>query len=714
MGQNKKHKLLLLQISKTNLYIFGTLFLLSIAFAAFKFAYSYKKMSNSVQEERIESVRQAAYLITDRVNQLRNSYVREIDEAAWTTEHANVNSLQELSELLSDNKNIFLMSQDGIITGLDGKRIVVDTSGLIDYLLSDSDEIFTSFKTIQTKGDYWLFSKRLHDVTIAGVDYIGIITLVDSIEYSNIAAIRLYSNLGESIVVTKIGTIRMRSSNVSGMRLFNSYNILADLKVKNIPQNNIDEFRQALNEQKPFQMTCETDGIIWLIISLPDKEDTNLVVSIPISKTAEKTYAGLRETMLYTILLVMLIAAAFIFLFIFIMQKNQEVQLNQEKAMAKSSFLDKMSHDIRTPLNAIVGALELADKSFDDQSAVRDYLNKAMASGQYLVSVINDVLDISRIEKGKLTIGHKSFDMEEILEHVLQIEKPLADEKHIQLQLDKKTQITTDFVGDPIRISQCLMNLVNNAVKFTPEHGKVRLSFEGKEKDSSHILAQFTVSDSGIGMSEEFMKNLFQPFEQEQNSMKTGTPYSGSGLGLSIVRDLVELMGGTVSATSKKGVGSTFEFSIPLEVTPKTEKSIEITDDESFKQALAGKKVLLAEDNAINREIIKSLLNGLNLDVDEAENGKIAVDKFSASLPGTYSLILMDIMMPVMDGLDSTRAIRKSSHPDSQTIPIIALSANAFEEDVKKSIDAGMQSHLSKPVDMTEMKKSLLKYVIGE
>ena len=212
-----------------------------------------------------------------------------------------------------------------------------------------------------------------------------------------------------------------------------------------------------------------------------------------------------------------------------------------------------------------------------------------------------------------------------------------------------------------------------------------------------------------VGMSEAFMKNLFQPFEQEQNSLYN--TYAGSGLGLSIVHEFVSLMGGTITAHSQKGEGSTFCILLPLEMTAKDTARAAAPSDAALLRQLAGKRVLLAEDNAINRQIISLLLAKMGLGVDEAENGRAAVDRFLASAPGTYSLILMDIMMPVMGGLEATRVIRAGGHPDSARIPIVALSANAFEEDAKKSLEAGMQMHLAKPVDLTELKRVLKKYV---
>jgi CheY-like chemotaxis protein len=264
-------------------------------------------------------------------------------------------------------------------------------------------------------------------------------------------------------------------------------------------------------------------------------------------------------------------------------------------------------------------------------------------------------------------------------------------------------------VGDAQRLRQCVMNLVNNAVKFTPEGGRILLTYRGEAQDATHILAEFDVSDNGVGMSEAFMHKLFTPFEQEQNSLYNA--YAGSGLGLSIVHEFVELMGGTITARSKKGEGSTFVIRLPLETTPKAVRARpEITDAE-LSDRIGGRRVLLVEDNAINRQILAMLLEKMGLSVDEAENGLTAVTKFRASAPGGYAIILMDIMMPVMGGLEATAAIRRMERPDAETVPIIALSANAFVEDARKSLAAGMQMHLAKPVNVKELRRVLQIYL---
>ena len=386
------------------------------------------------------------------------------------------------------------------------------------------------------------------------------------------------------------------------------------------------------------------------------------------------------------------------------------MKLENEKSAMKSDFMNKMSHDIRTPLNAIVGMHELALRSINNPSTVTDCLNKAKKSSEYLISIINDVLDMSRIESGKMQVSNTAFNMRELLDTVIQLETNPAKEKKLDLQLDCPSSIHADFLGDSIRIKQCLINLISNSIKFTPEHGTVSLTYEERGVDDSCSVVRFTVQDTGIGMSEAYMQRIFIPFEQEQSSFTS--VYTGSGLGLSIVHNLVKLMKGTISVESKLNQGTKFVIELPLEKsdTPTENDSAEISELE-LSEILRGKRILLAEDNEINREIIIALLEEVGAVVDAAENGAIAAELFSGSSKGYYSIILMDIQMPVMNGLEAAKAIRNASHPDSKRIPIIALSANAFEEDIERSIQYGMQAHLTKPIDMDAINKVLIQYI---
>ncbi len=317
---------------------------------------------------------------------------------------------------------------------------------------------------------------------------------------------------------------------------------------------------------------------------------------------------------------------------------------------------------------------------------------------------------MSRIESGKMTLAHKPFALRELLEDVIQMERMVASEKNVRIEEKCDLPPEVAFYGDAQRLKQCAVNLVNNAVKFTPAGGCVTVACTAQPPEKGKTTMRLSVSDTGIGMSEAFLQHVFQPFEQEQNSMVSA--YAGSGLGLSIVREFVTLMGGTVAVSSKKGEGSTFTIELPLESAPPLGAEKPRISDEALRARLQGRHVLLAEDNALNREILTLLLEKLGLTVDQAENGEDAVEKFGPFRPGGCALILMDIMMPVMNGLEAAAAIRRLDRADAKTVPIVALSANAFEEDAKKSLQAGMQMHLAKPIDVDERKNVLETYIV--
>lgn len=680
---------------------------LVLTLGIFSFAASYRQLQRSIRDERAASVEQLASLITGKVSQLRSTYLNEATYLAWTIEHSEAKSIGDISYLGDGAELIALVNENGSYTALDGSSLVIHDPELLSMLVSGT-EANTSFATVETKGDYWLFAMPLDNVRIGTSRYIGVVLAVSAETYADAATITLYDYLGESLVVAEDGSIKLRPTD-SRASSFAGYNLLKILERSNMTQNQREALAGALAGLQEFDVTCELDGVTWIIHSVPSEGGRNIVVAVPISLTAESTYRGMSETLLNAALMFAALGAIFLYNFASMIRKNQQIQLETARAKSKSDFLDKMSHDIRTPLNAIVGMHELALQSINDREAVRDCLIKAKKSGEYLVSVINDVLDMSRIESGRMTLARHQFSLSGLLEDVIQIESLAAAEKNLSLTLEMEAPVETDFIGDEQRIRQCVMNLVNNAVKFTSSDGHVKVSCAAVPIGEGHASVRISVNDNGIGMSEEFMKKLFKPFEQERSSMVSTT--AGSGLGLSIVHEFVTLMGGTITVVSRQGEGSNFTMELPLETALKAKAEPPVSDDE-LRQAMHGRTVLLVEDNEINRQILSMLLANLALKVDEAENGRIAVDKFSTSAPGFYSMILMDIMMPVMGGLEAAAAIRKLNRPDAGTVPIVALSANAFEEDAKKSLEAGMQMHLAKPVDVDALKGVLKKFIV--
>ena len=373
---------------------------------------------------------------------------------------------------------------------------------------------------------------------------------------------------------------------------------------------------------------------------------------------------------------------------------------------AKSEFLSRMSHEIRTPMNGIIGMTAIALQPEQSQERIVDCLQKIQSSSDYLLGLINDILDMSKIESGKMKLESANFNMQEMLDTIGELIAPQAAAKHIDFQRD--ISLTHRWIqGDRMRISQVLINLLGNAVKFTPEKGQVTLRVREEDAAGTKSLVSFSVRDTGIGIAEEDQDRVFRSFEQASGA--NPSKQRGTGLGLSISSRLVQMMGSNIQLDSRVGEGSVFRFSIVLELgedaAPESEQT-EISFD--------GCRVLVVEDNELNAEIAQCLLEERGFTVDCVYDGSQAVDRIRETAPGTYDVILMDIMMPVMDGLDAARAIRGMERADCRTIPIIAMSANAFDDDLKKSVECGMNGHLSKPVEVDKLYETLDRVIRAE
>ena len=381
-------------------------------------------------------------------------------------------------------------------------------------------------------------------------------------------------------------------------------------------------------------------------------------------------------------------------------QLEEALQRANRANEAKSLFLSNMSHDIRTPMNAIIGFTTLATNHIDDVERVEDYLNKIQASSTHLLDLINDILDMSRIESGKASVEEKPCDLMEVTEHLGSIVQSEVSEKGLHYDVDLSGLHHPIVMCDELKLKQVLLNILGNAVKFTPSGGSVSFSISEAVSDvdgkSNYTM---TIADSGIGMDEAFIKHIFDPFEREQTSTLSGT--QGTGLGMSIAKRLVDMMGGDISVTSVKGEGSTFSVMLPLEVLEKDAIAVqEGCARQELSEQLHGLRILLVDDNLLNREIATTLLEDAGFVVEQAVDGKDAIDRLSNAEPGYYQLVLMDIQMPVMNGYEAAAIVRSMDDPVISHIPILAVTADAFEEDRQKALDCGMDGHIAKPIEI--------------
>ena len=396
-------------------------------------------------------------------------------------------------------------------------------------------------------------------------------------------------------------------------------------------------------------------------------------------------------------------------------QKQKQLLMNAAEEAdaankAKSAFLLSMSHDIRTPMNAIIGFTNIALHQ-NKVSDIHDSLEKVQQSSNHLLSLLNDVLDFSRIESGKVTISPEPVDIIQLTDNVQAIMNGLLYNRDLKFEVHREGLKNPYVLADVLRIREVLVNLLGNAVKFTKDGGEITLdisSYPGA--DEKHIITRYVVQDNGIGMSEEFQKKLFDPFSQEDDA-NARTQYKGTGLGMAITKKYVDMMGGSIAVESKKGAGSTFTVEIPLELP---EQVIPSEQKQHLHRDLTGIHVLMAEDNDLNAELATIILEDAGMIVTRASDGKEVVDLFKNQPRGTYDLILMDIMMPNMDGHQAAKAIRALGieRSDAVTIPIIALSANAFIDDIQESLDSGMNDHISKPINTEELIDTITKYIV--
>lgn len=388
---------------------------------------------------------------------------------------------------------------------------------------------------------------------------------------------------------------------------------------------------------------------------------------------------------------------------------KEQLKIAESVSQSKTEFLSSMSHEIRTPMNGIIGMLTLAHGQLRGHSA-ENYIIKAEQLSKYLLSVINDILDMSRIEAGKIELESKPFELAALAEKLRNMFQKNVEAKGVAFYVEMKDVDVKYIVGDELRISQILVNFLSNAQKFT-EKGEIRVTFRQLQKENGKVSLMFRVHDTGKGMDAKFISRIFKPFEQESQDITK--QYGGSGLGMSITDRLVHLMGGEIVIDSMLGKGSDFSVYLTLPIAEVSEIETEQEDETGTDFTFNGCHILMAEDNEINAEIAVSILENEGAKVDVAVNGKDAVEKYAASAPGTYNFILMDIQMPVMNGRDAAKQIRSMDRKDAGEIPIFALSADAFVEDQRLSAMSGMNGHFTKPIDFEEMRVQIGKILKG-
>ena len=646
----------------------------------------------------------------------------------------------------SESTLIFLQENGKAIT-TDGTKLRVDMPSKLLLDLRNGYNIgkLVSLDYNQKKKDGYLVAIPCQEYTINGETYTAIGTLYDHSKLDSMLSVKSYNGNAYLFMLDNDGNITY--TNQKEDKFFRNYFLLKHLKGDQaITEEEADSLQKKLDGREQGVELVESDKPYYLGYC-PIENNNTMLICIVEKSVVDNVLRDYQKTIVFeTILMAGFILLLFAGLFYSISRRslaeqkaeyekrNNEIQTQAMKEMeesnkklkkakdittealqtaenankAKTDFLSNMSHDIRTPMNAIIGMTSLIRHDAGNKAKVIEYADKIDISSQHLLGIINNVLDMSKIEAGKTVFKYTDFSILDFITELNTIFHSQIDEKNQTLTIIKEN-IRHEWVnGDRVHLMQIFSNLVSNAVKYTQEGGKIQFLVEECEtKSSVYAKYRFLVSDNGMGMSADFKDTIFDAFTRAESSMTN--KIQGTGLGMAITKNLVEAMGGTIDVESELSQGSCFEVLIDLRIAEDrfVSSAERVEKDEPAGNVLKGMRFLCAEDNELNAEILMELLKIEGAECTICENGKRVLEAFEQSAPGDYDMILMDVQMPVMNGYEATKAIRRSSHELAKTIPIIAMTANAFSEDIQHSLAAGMNAHVSKPVEMKVLEKTI-------
>ena len=652
----------------------------------------------------------------------------------------------------SESTLIFLQENGKAIT-TDGTKLRVDMPSKLLLDLRNGYNIgkLVSLDYNQKKKDGYLVAIPCQEYTINGETYTAIGTLYDHSKLDSMLSVKSYNGNAYLFMLDNDGNITY--TNQKEDKFFRNYFLLKHLKGDQaITEEEADSLQKKLDGREQGVELLGSDKPYYLGYC-PIENNNTMLICIVEKSVVDNVLKDYQKTIGFTTLLMAgFILLLFAGLFCSISRRslaeqkaeyekrNNEIQIQALREMqvankklkkakdiatealqiaenankAKTDFLSNMSHDIRTPMNAIIGMTSLIRHDAENKDKVIEYADKIDISSQHLLGIINDVLDMSKIEAGKTVFKYTDFSMPDLIEELNTIFQPQIAERNQTLTIIKEN-IRHEWVnGDQVHLMQIFSNLLSNAVKYTQEGGKIQFLVEECEtKSSVYAKYRFLVSDNGMGMSADFKETIFDPFTRAEGSVTN--KIQGTGLGMAITRNLVEAMGGTIDVESELGQGSCFEVLIDLRIAEDRSVSSTVQEEknEQNDNIFQGMRFLCAEDNELNAEILTELLKIEGAECTICENGEEILKTFEKSAPGDYDMILMDVQMPVMNGYEATKAIRRSSHELAKKIPIIAMTANAFSEDIQHSLAAGMNAHVSKPVEMRVLEKTIRSIKTG-
>ena len=672
--------------------------------------------------------------VTEECNYLRDANIQTTDELC-----RHMKKKYELSAYADHKITLMAVDSEGGYYTESGKRGLFRD---LDYFEESPEKISFVFDSMTDNQSKMVFLNRLPEPIYlqngekkTSILYFGIAQDMEQLNpYFNCEA---YNGNNSVYVLDDNGSKLFNSNQVELIKGHNVFSVLQNMKY--LHNSSFEKTKAELEEKGCSYSNAVLDGTEYFYgLKRMENAEWTLIFLVPAEYVATNTLKLVNFVMVFIVIFTVIVAVCVMLGISFVMYRNQlqairverennakletvntklrqakqaaedAFQVAQEANRSKSSFLANMSHDIRTPMNAIIGITSLIRHDAGDKGKVIEYADKIDTSSQHLLGIINDVLDMSKLDSGEMYFAEESVYLREMLENCRDIMETRAAEHGIELETPGLENFNPPRVlTSELHIRQIAMNIISNAIKYNKPNGKIIATAEVVNQTEDYVTCRFMVKDTGIGMSDDFQKNMFDPFSQEYG--KDRSEFRGTELELSIVKRIVDQMGGEIRVESKKGVGTTFTWTLTFKTDKEYREEKVAANQQDF--SLAGKKILAAEDNTLNAEILIFLLDDMGADTVLVENGKQVVEAFKESDWDEYDCILMDVMMPIMDGYTATRRIRGLSRPDAQSIPIIALTANAFAEDVQAALDAGMDDHVAKPMDMDILISAIEKCV---
>ena len=717
-------------------------------FLAFFFLYQ-TYIRDIIYEERLNQMEEITHQMFQNLEEVIDSHWDRVTEECNYLKDANIQTTDELCRHMKKKYDLSTYAEQKItLMAMDSEGGYYTEDGRIgifrdlDYFEDNPEQISFVFDSMTDNQSEMVFLQHLPEpIELKNgeekttISYFGIAQNMDQLNpYFSCDA---YNGNNSVYVLDDNGFKLFNSNQVELIKGHNVFSVLQNMKY--LHNSSFDKTKAELEEKGCSYSNTVLDGTEYFYaLKRMENAEWTLIFLVPAEYVATNTLRLVNFVMIFIVIFTVVVSVCVMLGISFVMRRNQQeairverennarletvntelwqakqaaeeaFQVAQEASRSKSSFLANMSHDIRTPMNAIIGMTSLIRYDAGDKDKVIEYADKINTSSQHLLGIINDVLDMSKIEAGKTVFKYSDFSIVEFIQELDTIFHSQIYEKKQTFTITKEN-IQHEWVnGDRVHLMQIFSNLLSNAIKYTQEGGEIQLLAEECESNSSvYAKYRFWVSDNGMGMSADFQNTIFDTFTREENSMTN--KIQGTGLGMAITKNLVDSMGGTIDVESEPGQGSCFEIFMDLKIAE--EKSVsqasQAETDEQDGNILQGMRFLCAEDNEINAEILTELLKIEGAECTICENGEELLKAFEQSAPGDYDMILMDVQMPVMNGYEATKAIRKSSHELAKTIPIIAMTANAFSEDIQHSLAAGMNAHISKPVEMKVLEKTI-------